>query len=782
MKAFIITSSYEYINNKAIIQLYGRLENGESFQADVASTPYFFIKTKQKESAQKILEAKFEDTTLQTMNKEPVTKISITNPKEITQVRETLENNNIPCFEADISFTRRYLIDKNIKTTINILGEKRSGTYTTAYYKNPTIEPTSNSSAKPKILSFDIETTKNMETILSIAIKQENHEEVIVIKNPAITEKKIPQATAVDTEKEVIEIFLRRIKELDPDIITGWHCIDFDMDVISKRCKHYNIPFILGRGENTTRLRIENSFFRDSKVYCQGRIILDGIQLLKSSFIKLEDYKLNTAAKEFLKDNKLIEENERFEIIENAYHNNPELFISYNLKDADLVLRILKSSKVLELTIQRSLLTGMHMDGVKASIASFDSLYLQKMRSAGYVAPTTRRQERDEGMGGFVMTSQPGLYKRVLVFDFKSLYPSIMCTFNLDPIAYLGQTEDFENEKIKDTKKYIIAPNHAVIKNAQSILPQLLLDLWAERDRAREQGNELSRYAIKIQMNSMYGVLASPNSRFHNRKLSNAITSFGQKFVKLLAEKLEEQGHTVIYGDTDSVFVNIKTESEEDAEKKGRTIEQNMNNFLREYIEKNYNRKSFLELEFEKQFLDFFMPTTRGSTSGAKKRYAGLRRNEQGNIFLDVTGLEIVRSDWTNLAKKFQEELLYKVFEHGNVKKVINEFIKKLKAGELDSLLEYRKSLRKELSAYTKTTPPHVKAARLLETIDSNIIRYYITTDGPQPVEKISAPIDYEHYIDKQLKPIAESLLEVMGEKFDDVTGDTRQTGLGKFM
>ena len=111
----------------------------------------------------------------------------------------------------------------------------------------------------------------------------------------------------------------------------------------------------------------------------------------------------------------------------------------------------------------------------------------------------------------------------------------------------------------------------------------------------------------------------------------------------------------------------------------------------------------------------------------------------------------------------------------------IKQFITDLKKGEYDSLLVYRKALRKSLDSYTKTTPPHVKAARKLDKVTSNIIAYVITTDGPEPVEQQQHPLDYDHYIEKQIRPIAESILRVKGSSFDDVMKGSTQQGLGGF-
>ena len=778
MKGFVITSHYEIEDNQAKIHIFGRLENGKSFQAIVANKPYFFVRKKDETSAKEIIEGKIEPTKLQTLGREEVSKVTIKNPKEVPQLRKILEDHNIPCFEADIRFTQRYFIDKRIFSSIEIEGENKKGEYTDYIFEEPKIIPCENITT-PKMLSIDIETDKDAKTIYSISLHMEKYKEVIVVSNESFAKSPdIEFATLVNSEKSLLQSFLGKLKELDPDIITGWHVIDFDLDVIAKRCKHFNIQFNIGRTSKATSLRIEQSFFRDSGVQAQGRIVLDGIQLLKSSFVKLSNYKLNTAAKHFLGETKTIQDDNRWKLIEKKYLEQPKEFVEYNLKDSILVTNILDKSGIFELTIQRSLLTGLHMDSVKASIASFDSLYLRDLRKAGFVANTTRPINRDEGLGGFVMTSKPGLYTNVLVLDFKSLYPSIMRTFNIDPVGYLGQEEKL---KEKDPSKYIIAPNGAVFANNQGILTKILERLWNARDKARKDGNELARYAIKILMNSLYGVLASPNSRFHNRNMSNAITYFAQHFIKLTAKKLKEQNYEVIYGDTDSVFVNVKTEDKKEAEKIGKEIETNLNKFLEEHIKTTYQRESILELEFEKLFLKFFMPKVRGSDVGAKKRYAGLREKKDGSTYIDFTGLEFVRKDWTEVAKEFQMKLLDLIFEDKEVDEFIKNFVEKIHEGKYDKLLVYRKSLRKDVESYTKTTPPHVKAARLLDEIKSNTIEYYITKEGPQPLQKLTSPLDYKHYIEKQIKPIADSILELQDKTFEEVISGSSQKGLGDF-
>ena len=162
-------------------------------------------------------------------------------------------------------------------------------------------------------------------------------------------------------------------------------------------------------------------------------------------------------------------------------------------------------------------------------------------------------------------------------------------------------------------------------------------------------------------------------------------------------------------------------------DKVGKKINKFVNEYWEGVVKDWYNIPCFLELEYEKIYKRFIMPKLRGTNIGAKKRYAGLKliRNENGKITekLDFVGLEFVRKDWTALAKEFQLELLDKVFHEKEIADYVMKFVKDLKAGKHDKLLVYRKELRKPIEEYTKTTPPHVKAAKLLDKIDSTIIR-----------------------------------------------------------
>ena len=356
-----------------------------------------------------------------------------------------------------------------------------------------------------------------------------------------------------------------------------------------------------------------------------------------------------------------------------------------------------------------------------------------------------------------------------------------MRTFNIDPLAY--EQGRLAGQNTQDA--LIRAPNGVVFDSKEGILPAMLEELWTARDTAKRQHDDRASFAIKILMNSFFGVLASPACRFYSLEMGNAITSFARHFIQKTIEQVSEMGYQVIYGDTDSCFVDLQAGSYEEAKRIGEEIGRKITSFYREYVREEYGRESFLELELDKVFVHFIMPKIRGSEQGAKKRYAGIIMKD-GKEHLEVTGMELVRRDWTDLAKRFQRHLLELVFKREDPSGFIRTFVEDLKSGRQDDLLVYKKAIRKELSSYTKTTPPHVKAARLLEerggVLESNVMEYVMTTEGPYPVQLADRPpIDYDHYAEKQLKPIADAILVFFNTTFEEALAGSKQTTLGGF-
>ena len=772
MKGYIVNISSISQDEKTYIQIFGRLENEKSFAAVVLFTQYFYIRETDLQKAKNVLtNCKIEKTDLVNKNKEKVLKISHENKTDITKIVKAVHQKEINTYESDLSPTLRYLIDNDIYSVIEISGETETAEKVDVVYKNTIIKP-SKSDIQLKVLSLDIETDKKGGDLFCIGLYSHNYEKSFIV-----SKEEVKGAIACKTEAELLVKFKSEIERFDPDIITGWHVIDFDLNYLKKKFEEHNISFDIGRTNENVRIKIENNFFRSSTAKIPGRQVLDGLNLIKDPFIQeapsiknkeFESYTLENVSQVMLGEGKLISGKDRHDEIEILYKKDKEKLIKYNIQDCKLAYNLLTKTKILDLAIERTTLIGLPLNKLTGSIVAFDSLYIREARKRGIVSPTLHYKQKEERIkGGYVMEPIPGIYENVLVLDFKSLYPSIIKTFNIDPISMLEKKE----------KNSIESPNKAYFRNDNGILPEIIEKLHNEREKAKRENRELSSYAIKIIMNSFFGVLASPNCRYFSLDMANAITHFGQELIQLTAKKIEEMGLNTIYSDTDSVF--LKMNSKKNPKEIGNEIQKYINDFYNNYIKEKYDRKSYLELEFKKYYKAFMLPKVRNAKleTGSKKRYAGLIEKD-GKEELEIVGLEAIRGDWTEAAKDFQIELLNKIFHKEDPIQFIKEYIKKINQGKLDKKLVYRKSIRKDLDQYTKTTPPHVKAARLLDNLESNIIEYYITKNGPEPVQKLKHKIDYEHYIEKQITPIADTILHFFNTSTEDILKNSKQKKL----
>ncbi len=359
-----------------------------------------------------------------------------------------------------------------------------------------------------------------------------------------------------------------------------------------------------------------------------------------------------------------------------------------------------------------------------------------------------------------VLDSTPGLYENVLVLDFKSLYPSIVRSFCVDPLGLAFPGDD-----------PIPGFDGGCFHRDQHILPGLLETLWAARDEAKRKNDMPLSRAIKILMNSFYGVLGTPGCRFFDPRLASSITRRGHEVIRQSVDFVEARGLRVIYGDTDSIFVHAgEAERETACLDLGRELAQILNVHFRERLRREFEIDSCMEIEFETHYLRFHMPTLRGGKEGSKKRYAGLVRAEDGGTRLVLKGLEAVRTDWTPLARRMQRELYQRVFSGRPHEIWLRDLRTRMRAGELDDELIYEKRLRRSLDSYQKNVPPHVQAARKLGRPVRDI-RYVITRAGAEPADEAHADLDYDHYESRQLAPAANTLLRTLGQSWQELAG-----------
>ncbi|MFN7953930.1 MAG: DNA polymerase II [bacterium] len=844
--AFLLQSTYRIESGRAVVQLWGRLDDGRTFLVrDTRQVPHFWIPASDAPRALALgarIEPARSEAGRASAEGDPVVRVVVELPSQVPPLRSKLVAAGIRCFEADVRFALRPLIDRGIRSRLRISGvprRPRADEAVEVVFEDPAIEALAASSlpaaARPTVLSIDIETDPRARRLLAVGLHGCGHSEVLLLTPPGYACPEI--ATAARDERRLLALFAERLRDLDPDVLTGWNVIDFDLAVLTRIAAAEGVPLALGRGPGDVRIRPARSFWDRATASIPGRVVLDGIHALKSSFVRMESYALDAVARSVLGQGKLVTGSDRAEEILRLFEEDRSRLVAYNLNDARLVLDILDRLALVDLAVERSLLTGMPLDRVGASIASFELLYLAEMARRGLAGPTlavasdgeggenvaaddeprldldgpelpldapdapgrggwrdapsARSPVRDAGaasaraapmmLGGHVLEPRPGLYEFVVVFDFKSLYPSLMRTFQIDPLGFVPAAVEVDDP--------IVAPNGARFRRAPGILPALLDELFPRRERAKNERRPLEAQAIKILMNSFYGVLGTPACRFFNPEVANAITAFGRELLLWTKARIEALEHAVIYGDTDSLFVWLaggaeRTLDSARALELGEALRARLNADLAAHVADRYRVESKLDLEFDTLYRKLLLLPLRHGGGGARKRYAGWVEDSPagsaaGRGRVEFTGMEAVRSDWTDLAKRVQHELYARLFEGRPVESFLRETVDELRAGRLDGELVYRKMLRKDAAAYTKTTPPHVAAARVSGAKPGAVVAYVVTSNGPEAIERRTSAIDHEHYVEKQIRPVAEPVLAVLGLDFDRAVGAQLELTLG---
>ena len=763
-------ASYRIRERVPVVHLFGRLEQGGTFLVrDHRRTPSFYVAVANAERARDLGATRQCRTPKRTFAGARLTRIDVQTPPDAPVLRDRLHAQGIDTFEADVRFAVGFLIDHNIRGGLMIDGHAERGEGVDWVFDDPEIAP-AEVEVEPTILSFDIETDPSARKLLAISLYGRGIDEVYIVDSSG---REMPErAFACDDEAAALKAFCQRVAEIDPDILTGWNVVDFDLRVLSRIAARVRQPLHLGREPGAVRIRPARGYFGSGQATIPGRVVLDGMDLVRGAFARFDDYSLDAVSRAVLGEGKALEGDVRDragEIIR-RYRTDLAGFALYARTDARLVIEIVEKMRLIPLALARSRLTGMQPDRVSASIASFDFVYLAELHKRDIVAPTVRSGDARVSAsqtGGHVLEPTTGMHRNVWVFDFKSLYPSVMRTFNIDPLAFVAGVGGGED--------VIRTTTGAAFRRGDAILPRMLDRLAQARDEAKRADDEIASQALKILMNSFYGVLGTPACRFHNPAIANAITGQSRHFLLWSKAWFEEEGFDVLYGDTDSLFVLSGTADSQGTHARGEDLVRKINAAIARHVRQAWGVESRLELEFEKLYTRLFLPSVRHGSAGARKRYTGV---PYGSDAVEFVGMEVVRRDWTDLAKTVQRELYARLFADAPVDDYLAQVVRDVRHGGFDDALVYRKGLRKDLKSYTKNTPPHVAAARKARSDPGRLISYVMTRSGPEPLDNVTAELDREHYVQKQVRPVAEPVLDTFGLSFEQAIGDDKQLEL----
>ncbi|MBU0837201.1 MAG: DNA polymerase II [Gammaproteobacteria bacterium] len=680
-----------------------------------------------------------------------------------------LREAGVDVYESDIRPPERYLMERFITAPVSF-SDASGGDGASI---DAQLKPAPDYRPKLRLVSLDIETTARGE-LYSIALEGCGQRQVYMLGPENGQGKTVDFSLQYcDSRRELLERLNDWFAEHDPDAIIGWNLVQFDLRVLRDHSQRLQVPLRLGRGGAEMEWREHGGRGNHYFAAAAGRLIIDGIEALRSATWSFPSFSLENVAQTLLGEGKAIDNPyQRMAEIDRMFAEDKPALARYNLKDCELVTRIFARTELLTFLLERATVTGLAADRSGGSVAAFEHLYLPLMHRQGFVAPNLGERQPEASPGGFVMNSQPGLYESVLVLDYKSLYPSIIRTFLIDPVGLI------DGLRQPDDEQSIPGFRGARFSRTRHCLPAIVERVWEGRETAKREHNKPLSQALKIIMNAFYGVLGSSGCRFFDTRLASSITLRGHEIMRRTRGLIEAQGHAVIYGDTDSTFVWLrKAHSDDEAALIGRQLVQHVNDWWRVYLQSEYGLGSALELQYETHFRRFLMPTIRGAEEGSKKRYAGLITRPDGSDGMVFKGLETVRTDWSPLAQRFQQELYQRIFHRQPHGEYVRDYVRRTLAGELDELLIYRKRLRRRLDDYQRNVPPHVRAARLADDYNDRQerprqyqnggwISYLMTVAGPEPLETRSSAVDYDHYVTRQLQPVADAILPFVGDDF----------------
>ncbi|MCM8830706.1 MAG: DNA-directed DNA polymerase [Candidatus Omnitrophica bacterium] len=827
--AVLFDVDYIIKNEKTIVRLL--LKAKRSFYLYTKYLPYFYVEAP-KEEEQKILstkislsdggqisplKAKWTKKIVEGKEKE-LLKLYFRQPSHVPKFREVLKN--YKKYEYDILFGHRYMIDKELAPFQKIT-YLRKGLWLKKILSKEEFEP------KLKILAFDIETYNpqgiprpEQDPILMISYVLLDQEQDLE-KKQILTFKKsnLEYVKTFQNEKEVIENFLSLIIEEDPDVVVGFNSSNFDIPYLLQRAKKNKIEFKIGRDKSEVRI---NKVGQQTKIDINGRVHIDLYPVLRFfSFIgtyKLNQYTLEAAYQEIIgKDQQWKKAIDRLSIYK-IWDEEKELekLFEYSMFDALATMEITK--KILPLEVELSKITYLPLSDTIGARSSqlIESLIMHETKKREEIVPnkpdeqTARQRAQNPIEGAFVKTPNPGIYKDIMVFDFRGLYPSIIITHNIDPFTI--------TEKAKDEECHISPIGVKFLKKPQGLIPYILekilnarTQLKAKLKKIEQQSQEYKtlwarQQSLKILANSYYGYLAFSRSRYYSRLCAQSITAWGRYFINKTIEDAQKSGFEVLYADTDSVFLLLGDKTTSQAKAWMEKINSSLPGMMELEFEGYYPRGVFVSKKIEKK--DIF--------AGAKKKYALI--DEKGMI--KIRGFELVRRDWAVIAKETQKKVLEAILKEGSKEKaieIVRDVIKQIKEQKIPiEKMIIETQLTKEIKDYEAKSPELVAAIRHNKETKGeklgrgSIIRFVITrsqisdssifaacqglkqlkTKKGSSVANISLKaqtIDYasdydaDYYINHQVIPAVMRILKELGVEEDDLKIGGNQKGLSFF-
>ncbi|MDR5657239.1 DNA-directed DNA polymerase [Halodesulfurarchaeum sp. HSR-GB] len=821
-------------HERPVIHVFGRTADNDLEHVRVHGfRPYFYAPTAtlaDGDLARDVITGHEEG--FESIRGENLTRIYAKTPRDVGTIRDEFDH-----YEADILFPNRFLVDRDITSGITV--PLRRGEDGAIYAHATEVDPI-DMSPDLRVNTFDIEVDDRSgfpedgeEPIISISSHDSYRDEYIawlyeapkgtgetpdtLSNHDPLQEDPSIEVRAFEDEAAMLTAFLDYIDETDPDVLTGWNFADFDA------------PYLLDRldvlGLDSDRLSRVGEVWRSDwqGPSIKGRVVFDllyGYQ--RTQFSELDSYRLEAVAAEEVGVGK-----ERYSgDIGDLWEQDPERLLEYNLRDVELCVEIDRRQNIIDFWEEVAEFVGCKLEDATTPGDAVDMYVLHKVFGE-FAVPSKGTQESEDYEGGAVFDPITGVREMVTVLDLKSLYPMCMVTINASPETKVDP-DQYEGSTYR-------APNGTHFRTEpDGIIREMVTELLSEREEKKARRNEhdpdsenyrlydQQQAAVKVIMNSLYGVLGWERFRLYDKEMGAAVTATGRSVIEFTEQAANEQGLEVIYGDTDSVMLELgEGVSVEEAIDRSKELEAYINQSYDEFAKRELDADEHrFQIEFEKLYRRFFQ-------AGKKKRYAGHIVWKEGKEVddIDITGFEYKRSDIAPITKDVQKTVIERIVTEGDIegtKEYVHDVIESFQDGQVDlDQVGIPGGIGKRLTDY-ETDTAHVRGAKYANlllgtnfTRGSKPKRVYLKKVHPAFWQRIEAEepeiaemdlylefkrdpdvicyeyadqlpeefsVDWDKMLEKTLKGPIARVLEALDISWEEVRDGQTQTGLGQYM
>lgn len=565
-----------------------------------------------------------------------------------------------------------------------------------------------------------------------------------------------------DSDENLLDGFTQIIVDYNPDVLFSFGGNDHHWSYLTRRAEKTKKTLQIGRGHVAPHRSLYGH------ISITGRANVDLADFAEDLYDVKEKTLGNVAKYLGLRsDIDAIDETEYYNRWKNA-SDRPKLVANVAAETSTLLEL---GNDALPYVLQLSWLSALPLDQVLRAAVGFrvDSYMMMEAKKLGLLIPARTEQPIIPYKGAIVLEPRPGLFENVAALDFVSMYPSLMIKYNISPDTLVQNASSKEVFTLPEV-------GHKFRKDSEGFYPIVLKKLIENRKSAKRQLTQLQKgtiayrllkareHATKIITNAVYGYAGWAGSRWYSRQVAESAAALGRKTITESVSIAKALGLKVLYGDTDSLFLeNDETRVKEFLQ----TIETQLG--LEINVGQVYKRILLTE---------------------SKKKYAGLKPNGE----LDIIGMEAIRGDWSGLAKEVQNQVLRMVLEDKSPVRAtsyVANLAKDLRGSKLPlSSFVIWKSLTKRPEDYD-IHAPHVEVAKKLAKagwpVGSGDRVSYVIVKGPgrlyqraEPYSKVSLDnVDYDYYVENQVLPVAGRILSVFGVSEQEIVPGQKNAGAG---